>query len=60
MRIIAFLQDAASIKAIMKSLHLEESRAPPKLKLKSAVAQLGLDLVDPCIDDIPDYDNFES
>lgn len=59
MRIIAFLQDSASIKAIMKSLHLEQSRAPPRLKLKSAISQLGMDLVDPCIDDIPDYDNFE-
>lgn len=60
MRIIAFLQDSDSIKSIMKSLHLEQSRAPPKLKLKSVVSQLGIDLVDPCIDDIPDYDKFDS
>jgi len=65
MRIVAFVQDMASIKAIIKSLNLEEPRAPPKLKLKSAVSQsnmdlVNMDLVDPCIDQIPDYDNFDS
>jgi len=53
MRIIAFVQEPNAIKAMMKSLGLSESRAPPPLNFKIR-SDFDEQL---CMDDIPEYDS---
>ena len=61
MRIIAFVQEPNAIKAMMKSLGLSESRAPPPLNFKSRSVfdeQLCMDEVPACGElDQTDYDS---
>jgi len=71
MRIIAFLQDAASIKSVMKSLNIDQSRSPPKLNIKTVISEFCSPEAEykvqdgkypqlgiDQIDDLPDYDDF--
>jgi len=53
MRILAFVQDPAEIKKIIKSLGLPDSTAPPPLPNCSTE---GFEQY--CLDEIPDYDPF--
>jgi len=51
MRIVGFIQDAHSIKDIMKSQGIPDFQAPPSIPKFIDTAQ--------AIDEIPEYDAFE-
>ncbi len=55
MRIVAFVQDSVAITKIMQSLGLPDYTAPPPLA-KNRTA----DFEQYCLDEIPDYENFDA